>query len=58
MKVLVVLKQPYEGSYCAAILESIQTSLADYGHELDLIHLDRDDFDPVIHGKDLRVIAV
>ncbi|WP_406736616.1 hypothetical protein [Thioclava sp. GXIMD4215] len=57
MKVLVVFNQPYEGSYSAAILEGIQTSLADCSHELDLIHLDRDDFDPVMHGTDLRAIA-
>lgn len=53
MKTLIVFNHPYEGSYCNAILEAVQTGLRKGNHEIDVIHLDRDNFDPVMRGKDL-----
>ncbi len=50
MKAPIVFNHPYEGSYCAAILEQIRTGLAAGGHERDLIQLDRDDFAPVMRA--------
>lgn len=57
MRVLVVFNHPYEGSFCSAILESAQKGLIAGGHEVDLIHLDRDGFDPVMRAKDLKAFA-
>ena len=57
MKVLVVFNHPYEGSFCNAILESTTKGLAAAGHEVDLIHLDRDNFDPVMRAKDLKAFV-
>ena len=51
MRVLIVFNHPYEGSYCNAILESAQKGLLDNGHEVDIIHLDKDKFDPVMRAK-------
>lgn len=53
MKTLVVFNHPYEGSYCNAILEAVQSGLKKGNHSMDLIHLDKDNFDPVMRGKDL-----
>ncbi len=57
MKVLVVFNHPYEGSYCNAILDAITRGAERAGHELDLVHLDRDDFDPVMRAKDLAAFV-
>jgi putative NADPH-quinone reductase len=53
MKTLIVFNHPYEGSYCNAILEAVQSGLKKGHHPVDLIHLDKDNFDPVMRGKDL-----
>lgn len=58
MKVLVVFNHPYDQSYCAAILEAVRSGLAAGNHYLDLIHLDRDEFDPVMRSKDLKAFAM
>ena len=57
MRVLVVFNHPYDGSYCSAILDSVQKGLRAGGHEVDLIHLDKDEFDPVMRSKDLKAFA-
>lgn len=53
MKVVIVFNHPYEGSYCSAILKSVESGLVKAGHEIDIIHLDKDQFDPVITADDL-----
>ncbi|WP_375748834.1 NAD(P)H-dependent oxidoreductase [Vibrio sp. HN007] len=58
MRVLVVFNHPYERSYCNSILESIKEGLAEGHHEFDLIHLDNDNFDPVMRSKDLQAFAI
>lgn len=58
MRVLIVFNHPYEKSFCAAILASVQKGLTAGGHECDVIHLDRDDFDPVMKAKDLRAFVM
>ncbi|MCL3781955.1 flavodoxin family protein [Prolixibacteraceae bacterium JC049] len=57
MRVLVVFNHPYEQSYCNAILNSVTKGLEKGGHELDLIHLDNDEFDPVMRAKDLKAFV-
>lgn len=57
MRVLIVFNHPYEGSYCNAILQSVTKGLQSANHEVDLIHLDNDEFDPVMRAKDLKAFV-
>lgn len=54
MKVAIVFNHPYEGSYCTAILDAVTRGLVQGGHEVDLLHLDNDGFDPVMTAADLK----
>jgi NAD(P)H dehydrogenase (quinone) len=54
MKVAIVFNHPYEGSYCTAILKSVITGLNRAGHTIDVLHLDKDEFDPVMRARDLK----
>lgn len=58
MRVLIVFNHPYQGSYCNAVLEAVKKGLAKGNHEFDLIHLDDDEFDPVMRGKDLQAFIL
>lgn len=53
MKTLIVYNHPYDGSFCHAILESVKNGILESGNEVDIIDLDKDDFDPVMTAKDL-----
>ena len=44
MKVAIVFNHPYEGSYCNAILNAVIKGLQKANHEIDLIHLDKDNY--------------
>jgi NAD(P)H dehydrogenase (quinone) len=57
MKVVIVFNHPYEGSYCNAILQSVTQGLSRAGHEVDIMHLDDDNFDPVMRAKDLTAFV-
>lgn len=57
MKTLIVFNHPYEGSFCNAILESVLAGLKKGGHETDVIHLDKDKFDPVMSKTDLAAFV-
>ncbi len=54
MKVVIVFNHPYEGSYCNSILESVNKGLLSANHEVDVIHLDNDKFNPVMNAADLK----
>lgn len=54
MKVVIVFNHPYDGSYCNALLESVIKGLAKAEHQIDLIHLDKDNFNPVMTSLDLK----
>lgn len=54
VKVTIVFNHPYEGSFCNAILQSISKGLKKAKHEIDLIHLDNDKFNPVMTVDDLK----
>jgi NAD(P)H dehydrogenase (quinone) len=54
MKVAIVFNHPYEGSYCTGILTAVTAGLQKAGHEVDLLHLDNDEFDPVMRANDLK----
>ena len=57
MKVAIVFNHPYEGSYCNAILQSVISGLKKANHESDILHLDKEGFDPVMRSKDLEVFS-
>ncbi|AUC84315.1 NADPH:quinone reductase [Polaribacter sp. ALD11] len=54
MKVVIVFNHPYKGSFCNAILQSVTNGLTKGNHLIDLIHLDKDNFNPVMTAEDLR----
>lgn len=54
MRVAIVFNHPYEKSYCSAILEAVTTGLQKGKHHVDLIHLDNDNFNPVMSKEDLK----
>lgn len=54
MKIVIVFNHPYEGSFCNAILQSVTKGLDSAKHQIDLIHLDKDNFNPVMTAGDLK----
>ncbi|MGA9637624.1 NAD(P)H-dependent oxidoreductase [Flavobacterium sp.] len=54
MKVVIVFNHPYDGSFCNAILQSVINGLTKGNHQIDLIHLDKDNFNPVMTAGDLK----
>lgn len=54
MRVLIVYNHPYSGSFCNAILNAVTNGLQKAHHEVDLIHLNRDNFNPVMTEADLK----
>jgi putative NADPH-quinone reductase len=54
MKVVIVFNHPYDGSFCNAILQSVTNGLTKSNHQVDLIHLDKDNFNPVMTAADLK----
>jgi putative NADPH-quinone reductase len=54
MKIAIVFNHPFEGSYCNAILNAVTAGLHRGNHTVDLIHLDREGFNPVMTCEDLR----
>ncbi len=54
MKTVIVFNHPYEGSYCNAVLDSVTRGLRTANHDIDLIYLDKDGFNPVMTAEDLK----
>ncbi len=54
MKVVIVFNHPFDGSYCNAILNSVTHGRQQANHEVDLIHLDKEDFNPVTTSVDFK----
>lgn len=54
MRVLIVYNHPYSGSFCNAILNAVTNGLQKAHHQVDLIHLNRDNFNPVMTEADLK----
>ncbi|WP_348800436.1 NAD(P)H-dependent oxidoreductase [Flavobacterium adhaerens] len=57
MRVAIVFNHPYEKSYCNAILGVVTAGLHEGNHEVDLIHLDNDNFNPVMSKDDLKAFV-
>ncbi len=53
MKTVIVYDHPYGGSFCNAILKSVEAGQIKKGYEVDIIDLHKDKFNPVISGEDL-----
>ncbi len=53
MKFVIIFNHPYEGSYCHAILAAVKAGAEQGGHTVDIIHLDREGFNPVMTAADL-----
>ncbi|SRR5690554_5739777 len=57
MRTLIVFNHPFEGSYCNAILNAVTKGLKKSRHEVDLIHLDNDNFNPRMTAEDLKAFV-
>lgn len=57
MRVIIVFNHPYNGSYCHAILGAVLKGLRHANHEVDLIHLDDDGFNPAMSEADLKAFV-
>ena len=54
MKAVIVFNHPYEGSFCNAILNAVSKGLKGANYEIDLIHLDKENFNPAMTANDLK----
>ncbi|WCE31493.1 NAD(P)H-dependent oxidoreductase [Vibrio sp. SCSIO 43137] len=54
MRVLIVFNHPCENSLCSSVLSSVIEGLSKAGHQIDIINLDKDNFDPVVKTKDYQ----
>lgn len=57
MRTVVVFNHPYEGSFNNALLGAVTKGLQSAGHEVDLMHLDRDGFNPAMSAVDLKAFV-
>lgn len=58
MRTLIIFNHPYEGSFCNAILDASILGLQQKNDEVDLIHLDKEDFNPTMSSNDLRAFSL
>ena len=58
MKVMVIYAHPYDKSYNHAILESTLDGLKEANHEVDLLDLNKDGFNPVMTSEDLYSLSL
>lgn len=54
MKVVIVFDHPYDDSFCNAILNSTTIGFQNANHEADVIHLDKEGFNPVMTNHSLK----
>jgi putative NADPH-quinone reductase len=57
MRTVIVFNHPNEGSYCNAILHSVTNGLQKANHEVDVINLDKDGFNPAMSKADLKAFV-
>lgn len=57
MKVVIIFNHPYDGSYCNAILNSVTLGLQKANHDVDIIHLDKEGFNPAMTAQDLKAFV-
>jgi putative NADPH-quinone reductase len=56
MNITIIYSHPWEGSYNHAILERVKETLS-LKHNVDVIDLNRDNFDPVLREKELALYS-
>ncbi len=52
-KTVIVTSHPYDGSFCHALMSAVSEGVQATGGVVDLIDLEADGFDPVMHSKDM-----
>jgi putative NADPH-quinone reductase len=57
MNTLIIYAHPYDGSFNHFVLGKVEGLLKEQGKEVDLIDLNKDGFDPVMHNEDLKVFV-
>jgi len=57
VRTIIIFNHPYKRSYCNAILKSVRKGLQKSGHEIDLMHLDDDRFNPKMSSADLKAFV-
>lgn len=57
MRTTIVFNHPNENSYCNAILNAVTKGLQQANHEIDLMHLDNDGFNPTMSKSDLKAFV-
>lgn len=57
MKSLIIYAHPYEGSFNNFVLTDVKTKLTNLGHEVDVIDLNADNFNPVMTKDDLALFS-
>lgn len=57
MNVVIVFNHPHSGSYCNAILDVVIKGLTRAKHFVDVIHLDKDGFNPAMSAADLKAFV-
>lgn len=57
MRTVIVFNHPYKGSYCNAILNAVTKGLQKSRREVDLMHLDKDGFNPRMTSADLEAFV-
>lgn len=53
MKIVIAYNLPYEKSFCHALIEKTKEDALKSGHEVDIIDLISDGFNPVMRSEDL-----
>ncbi len=57
MKTLIIYAHPWDGSFNHHVLETTTTLLKNRGDQVDVIDLNKDQFNPVMTTEDLKVFA-
>lgn len=57
MRTVIVFNHPFDGSYCNAILNAVTKGLLKAQHEVDVMHLDKDGFNPAMSQADLKAFV-
>ncbi|CCV64590.1 Flavodoxin-like fold domain protein [Alteracholeplasma palmae J233] len=57
MKTLIVYAHPWDGSFNHHVLGQVKELLAKKNHEIDVIDLNKDGFNPVMRPEDLKVFV-
>ncbi len=55
MRILVTIDHPWNGSFNHAVLERVVRTLESEGHEVDILDLHKDGFNPVLSEKELSL---